>query len=601
MKKINYTTKFTILALLLFSYFNINGQIIKSIHQEQTEDYRQYQFHSEKEWDEINKFSKKNSTRIKGTQNSELTKLVFGWNPYWMGTSYKDFDYSLLTDVSYFSYEVDANTGYPSDIHNWLTTELVDYAHNNDCRVSLTVTLFSGHETFFANSTSKQNLIDTVIALVKYRNTDGVNLDIEAVPSTQSTQLTAFVNDFCDKFHTALPGGQVSIDLPAVDWSNTFDVRSMVGHIDLFLIMGYGYHWSGSTEAGPVSPKNNGQHWSNIDVTRSINYYLDKGIPPENLLLAIPYYGRDWATNSSSVPSSATGTGESRTYTKVKDDYSSYNRQWDIDASVPYYAYQSGSKWHQCWFDDEYSLAEKYDLVKMKNLAGIGIWALGYDAGYQQLWDVLAEKFKPGAAQIEKGVFTDMGGPNGNYYNNDDYVFTIAPQGAGKIKIIFDEFSTQADHDTLYVYDGETTDGNLLATHTGTPDISDTLTANSGILSFRFISDNSGDSSGWYARWATDKYVLSIPQESFSLLSVKLFPNPVKDILFAEINAERGADLNIKLTNINGALLIEQPLKIKSGNNQINLTDMISNLKSGNYFIRILSGDYSITTKMVKL
>lgn len=586
--------------IILFSYAQTYAQKEKSIHMEQSEQFRKYNFNSEREWNAFNHFTEKKRNTNKEVQATGLTKVVFGWNPYWMGTAYKDFDYSLLSDVSYFSYEVDPNTGLPSDMHYWLTTELVDYAHNNNCRVSLTVTLFSGHEAFFANSTSQQTLVDTIIGLIKYRNADGVNLDIEAVPSAQSTQLTAFVKNFCTKFHAALPDKQISLDLPAVNWSDKFNVAEMVSSIDLFLIMGYDYHWGGSDHAGPVAPLNNGEEWSAYDATRSVNYYLDKGVPPEKLALAVPYYGRDWSTSNADVPSPTTGTSSSKTYKAVREEFSSYERHWDMDASVPYIAYKSGANWHQCWYDDEFSLATKYDLVKMKKLAGIGIWALGYDAGYQNLWDMLSEKFRIDGATMGQGVFTDMGGPRGKYYNNDDYTFTVAPQGASTIKLVFDEFAT-VENDILTIYDGETTTGTVLATLSGTPDISDTLTAASGVMSFHFVSDAYSVTSGWYARWATEEFVLGIQEDLFNVQSLNLFPNPFRNELFANIKLVKNETLNIELLNVNGAILKKEKIKAQSGNNRLNLSELIPDLKPGNYFVNISSGSYKLTKKIVKL
>ena len=600
MNRIKLWTKTLLLLSLFLSSTLVYAQNKKPIHIEQSKEFGKYNFQSEKEWDEFNGFVEKKNKTNKNAQGTQLTKVVFGWNPYWMGTAYKDFDYSLLSDVSYFSYKVDPSTGLPSDMHYWLTTELVDYAHNNNCRVSLTVTLFDGHESFFANSVSQQTLVDTIIGLIKYRNADGVNLDIEAVPSSQSTQLTAFVQNFCTKFHAELPDAQVSIDLPAVNWSDKFNVSAMVGYVDLFLIMGYDYHWSGSESAGPGAPLNNGETWSEYDITRSVNYYLDNGIPPENLALAVPYYGRDWSTSGSSVPSSTTGSSSSKTYKAVREEFSSYDRHWDIDASVPYVAYQSGSTWHQCWYDDEFSLAAKYDLVKMKELAGIGIWALGYDGAYQNLWDMLVEKFRIDGETIGYGVFTDMGGPRGKYYSDDDYIFTIAPQGASTIKLVFDEFTT-LENDILTIYDGETTTGTVIGIYTGTPDISDTITAASGVMSFHFVSDSYSVTSGWIARWVTEEFVLGVPEESFNIQTFNLFPNPVKQEMFAEINVLKNEKLHIKLLNINGAELNEQTVNVCSGNNKLDLSEIISGLYPGNYFISISSGSFRITKKILKL
>ena len=586
------------LILILAVSFQISAQ--KSILQEENNQYKKYQFKTEKEWDEFNRFRPTKNKTLYGTENTDLTKIVFGWNPYWMGTAYQDFNFSLLSDVSYFSYEVDPNTGLPADLHYWKTTELVDYAHNNNCKVSLTITLFSGHATFFSSTDSKQALIDTVIKLIQYRNADGVNLDIEAVPADQKDPMTAFVQNFCEQFHNAFPEGQVSLDLPAVNWDEKFDVAQMKNFVDLFLIMGYDYHWSSSDQAGPVAPKNNGEIWSAYDVTRSVNYYLEKGIPPEKLALAVPYYGRDWSTSSSSVPSSTTGSSESKTYKTVREEMESYQHYWDMNASVPYITYQDGGSWHQCWFDNEYSLADKYDLVKMKNLAGIGIWALGYDGAYTNLWDMLSEKFRIDGAKLGYGIFTDMGGPRGDYFNNDNYIFTIAPIGATQIKLYFDEFSTIGDEDILTIYDGDTTSGSIIAEFSGNLNITDTITANSGIMTFHFVSNSTDVSSGWYARWANNEYFLSTEEEKLSnIQNFTVFPNPVKNQLFLELETINTEELTITINDISGAIIAEKTIKIHQGKNTLDISNLIDYLKTGNYFISINNSLYKITKKIL--
>ncbi|MFT4678625.1 MAG: spore germination protein YaaH, partial [Chitinophagales bacterium] len=39
------------------------------------------------------------------------------------------------------------------------------------------------------------------------------------------------------------------------------------------------------------------------------------------------------------------------------------------------------------------SLSIKYDWIKKNKIGGVGIWALGYDNGYPELWNLLTEKF----------------------------------------------------------------------------------------------------------------------------------------------------------------------------------------------------------------
>jgi len=141
----------------------------------------------------------------------------------------------------------------------------------------------------------------------------------------------------------------------------------------------------------------------------------------------------------------------------------------------------------------------------------------------------------------------------------------------------------------------------ILASFTGTPGINDTLTASSGAMSFRFVSDNSGVSSGWYARWASNDFVLNLAEKKFNLQVFKLFPNPVNNKLYAEISVLKDEKLNIKLINIDGACLKETYQTVKPGNSTLNLSNLVLNIKPGNYFISISSANFRLTKKILKL
>ena len=65
----------------------------------------------------------------------------------------------------------------------------------------------------------------------------------------------------------------------------------------------------------------------------------------------------------------------------------------------------------EIWFDDDYTLGKKYDYALSNNLRGIGIWALGYDNGYGQLWDVIDEKFSTDAIVVEDPIAQVEGYP----------------------------------------------------------------------------------------------------------------------------------------------------------------------------------------------
>ena len=50
--------------------------------------------------------------------------------------------------------------------------------------------------------------------------------------------------------------------------------------------------------------------------------------------------------------------------------------------------------WRQTWYDSPAALAAKYAFARSRGLAGVGLWALGYDAGSAANWHVLARAFQ---------------------------------------------------------------------------------------------------------------------------------------------------------------------------------------------------------------
>ncbi|MBU1910315.1 MAG: hypothetical protein KJ726_09730, partial [Verrucomicrobia bacterium] len=224
-----------------------------SIHQAELEYYKQFDADTEREWDTL-KAARRLEEAVPvpagfaplGASKAGpfvLEKEVFGWMPYWEGSAYTNFSFDLLSTVAYFSYEVNSGTGYATDMHSWSNTPLVAWAHSNGVDVVLCATLMSGHSTFFGSSAAQSNLINELVRLVQLRDADGVNIDFEAIGSGYAEELTAFMSNLTVKMHAQVPGSQVSICLPAVDWSSNFDVAEYEGFLDKCIIMGYDYSW----------------------------------------------------------------------------------------------------------------------------------------------------------------------------------------------------------------------------------------------------------------------------------------------------------------------------------------------------------------------
>jgi hypothetical protein len=158
--------------------------------------------------------------------------------------------------------------------------------------------------------------------------------------------------------------------------------------------------------------------------------------------LGVPYYGYDWEVNSGNVPAGTTSSGSAKTYAKAAKEVGSYGRKWDSDSHTPYYRYSN----HQVWYDGGQSLGYKYDLVNNKNLKGVGVWALGYDWGRNELWNRLIDKFEE-AAVLNKylSVVTGAGpggGPHvrafdfyGNVRSNPSRLFAYAESFRGGVNV----------------------------------------------------------------------------------------------------------------------------------------------------------------------
>ena len=497
-----------------------------SIHKEQSEFYRTIGLQSSIDFDSINGFK---GYMPKQHNTQTLTKRVFGYFPYWAGSNYLNYQWNLLSDLCYFSYEVDPASGNPITIYEWNTSPAIDSALANDVKVHLCVTLFSGHSTFFNSMAAQQTLISNVITLIQDRGAHGVNMDVEALPSSLGNAFTDFIIDLTDQVHNAIPGCEVSIASPAVNWSGTFNIPVLNQHIDFFMVMGYDYYWNGSSQAGPVSPLYSMAGNYDYNFSKTISYYQSQGVDADKILMGVPYYARQWPTEGQYAPSNTTGSGTAFTYRYVKlnssGNYSVENRNLEPNSFSTYYSFNSGG-WNQCFLNEVYDLGKKYDIVNRRNLGGIGIWALGYDDGYTELWNLIADKFSSEALTPEADTIYDSGGPAFNYYNDEIYLYTISAPEQKTIQLTFEFLDLEPEYDSLWIYDGPDTTALLLGAYSGIDDPG-TLISISNYLTLKFSSDVGITAQGWKAIYqfnppsATNEKPISNQDEI-----IFVYPNP---------------------------------------------------------------------------
>jgi spore germination protein YaaH len=499
--------KLLFFLILPFSAFSQQNSTVR----EQSEHYRNFSFTNDTQWDSLN-FAENgtayqpNAARAKTTSLScVLNKKVYGWHPYWVGSVYTNYDWSMLSDFCYFDYSVSPSTGNNTNgSFAWSTSAAVTAALSHSVNVHFCATLFSSHSTFWASSTAQQTFITNAINLLNSRGGNGINIDFEGMGASDKTPFKNFMVNLCNQVHAANANYKVTMALYAVDWSTSFDMPALNAVVDNFIIMGYDYYYSGSGTAGPEAPLYNFQTSYNYTLSKSITYYLKQGASPNKLLLGLPWYGREWETAGATAPSSTTGGfTSSRTYNYVRNNsatYSAANKHWESNSFNPYYSYVTGGATRQCWIDDSYSYGRKFDMVNQRGLGGIGIWALGYDDGYQDLWQLIKNKFSDCATVACTDSIYDMGGPARNYYDNESYVYTIAPTGTSKVRLTFSQMDLEVGWDSLYLYDGVNTSAPLLGAYSGTV-IPGIVNSTGPAITVKFKSDNATTKAGFKAIW----------------------------------------------------------------------------------------------------
>lgn len=93
-------------------------------------------------------------------------------------------------------------------------------------------------------------------------------------------------------------------------------------------------------------------------------------------------------------------------------------------------------------------------------------------------------------------LFTDSGGPNGFYGSSENLEMTFCSNNDCNITAEFEHFYTENNFDKLYIYDGMSVNDIWLYTCTGNT-FPQSVTSSNQCLTFKFVSDYSGNYSGW--------------------------------------------------------------------------------------------------------
>ncbi len=330
--------------------------------------------------------------------------FILGFLPYWNLDKLTPPALETLDNLAYFSLELKADGSVhklktpTEEIPNW-----TGFKKFKQLQLSLPVTLvFTLPNQNSLNSllTNPQARRQAITQIVHYATTtpnlQGINLDFEPTSSISPSlrqNFTQFVIDLNQQLHSLHPTPKLSIDIypTATNPTRLWDLKALSPYTDYFIIMAYDYHHR-SNPAGPNAPLVGSGSNYNEDILKNLAE-ITQLVQPSKLLLGIPFYGWEWTTHNSDKYSSATTkslASLSRINTLI--DQKHLETHWDRNSLTPFIIYQDEHQTKQIYFDNLYSIKLKLQLVKDAHLAGIAIWAIGYEGLNPELWHTISSQ-----------------------------------------------------------------------------------------------------------------------------------------------------------------------------------------------------------------
>lgn len=352
-------------------------------------------------------------------------RIVYGFLPYW---NIKDLKLEKeLTHLSYFGLNITANgeimtkdedgnldSGYRV-LNEESFLELATQMQAQKGQVELVLKQFNNDEitAFLSNEKAHLKFFEGLDSLILAYPISGINIDIEYSGENSQTLREGFVT-FIRKLDwyldTKYKNIQLSVDVYASAASNEqsfWDISTISQYVDYIIVMAYDFHQRSSEQAGPVAPLFSENSKWNKDINQHLKIFLDQ-VPRDKILLGIPFYGYGWQTDSSQPKANTyKNTGFTVSYKKAKellslaDGKNSDEETWsgatqikksfDDNALSPYITYQQDGELYTIYYEDPESIAYKLEYARQLDLAGIAIWALGYEDENRELWQAIAE------------------------------------------------------------------------------------------------------------------------------------------------------------------------------------------------------------------
>lgn len=350
-------------------------------------------------------------SEIKSTPN----KVVYGFVPYW--NLKKAIIQPELTHFAYFSLTVGADGSLLQTIDGesdpgfsrLSSDEFLELSNQTLAQqgaVDLVLAQFNADDitTFLGSKKAQENLIMQLDNILLAYPFNGINIDIELNGSGTDqlrNNLSEFMRLLRAHLDTKYSHITLSIDMyaGAASGQQLWDVEAIGKEVDYIVVMAYDFHRRTSPQAGPVAPLFGGRELWDSDINQHLQAFIEK-VPKEKILLGVPFYGYEWQTTSRDSQSHTfPDTGATASVERViellknKEEFK-VQEHWNEYALSPYLSYEEDGNIYVIYYENPRSISYKLDYVNQLDIAGIAIWALGYEGQGRDLWEVVNQKVR---------------------------------------------------------------------------------------------------------------------------------------------------------------------------------------------------------------
>ncbi|WP_428950658.1 glycosyl hydrolase family 18 protein [Streptomyces sp. cg35] len=312
-------------------------------------------------------------------------RTVSAWLPYWnQEAAYRDAleHAAQIRTISPFWYETKSATrvdGHPGAGER----RIVDGLHARGIQVVPTVMEQMKPGALGAVMTSparRAEHVDALLAVVRSRAYDGLDLDYETIAPTPDAKYpavrdgyAAFVTDLCARLHALDKQCFVTVTPKTRTTGRVWDYRKLGAVADRLRIMAYNMHHAEGAP-GPISTP----QWYDEILARAT-----AEVPRVKLEMGLPAYGWDWAVGDKARAKHVTSQDAEALRRKVKAPYA-----LDPDSRTPHFTYKDGKTRRTVWYQDARGTATHLPALRKYGVPHTVLWALGFED--PALWRTLA-------------------------------------------------------------------------------------------------------------------------------------------------------------------------------------------------------------------